>query len=443
MQNRPVKIRHLTHLIQRHRRRVRAVLITIVGLLILFLISIIFFPTQQYTEEPDFHEAPSIPLASQSPQVTLPKEILAPENLLKVQVKHGGSLSLIFDHLHLSPQQLFQVSKLTLVKKALKKLQVGQTLEFVINDKYQLQSLMMPLDNTQELIIKRTENGFVASKHIYELNVATKRLRATIHSSFYAAGASAHIPQKILVKLVNIYSWQINFKRSLRKGDHFTVLYELVKNMHTKKTEPGNILASAFTHNGKIYIAIRYRDRYGRNGYYTETGNSLRKAFRRKPVNIGYISSPFNLHRRHPILGTIRPHTGTDLAAPYGTPIHATGDGRIIYRARRGGYGRCIVINHGNGITTLYAHMSRFNRKLKIGSYVKMNQVIGYVGSSGMSTGAHVHYEYRINHHYKNPMTVKLPNAAPISKSQRTAFKAYAAKEVKALQLQSSTTIQT
>jgi murein DD-endopeptidase MepM/ murein hydrolase activator NlpD len=205
--------------------------------------------------------------------------------------------------------------------------------------------------------------------------------------------------------------------------------------MQTNKTGPGKVLAAAFTHAGKTYIALRYRDRYGRNQYYDENGKSLRKAFRRKPVNIGYISSPFNLHRRHPILGTIRPHTGTDLAAPYGTPIHATGDGRIIYRARRGGYGRCIVINHGNGITTLYAHMSRFNRKLKLGSYVKMSQVIGYVGSSGMSTGPHVHYEYRINHHYKNPMTVKLPNAAPIPQSEHAVFKLYATKEINALQL--------
>ena len=263
--------------------------------------------------------------------------------------------------------------------------------------------------------------------------MATEKSSATITSSFYKAGASVNIPEKILVDLVNIYSWLIDFKHSLRKGDHFIVLYELAKNMQTKKTGPGNILAAAFTHNGKTFYAIRYRNHYRHIGYYNRNGKSLRKAFRRKPVNIGYISSPFNLHRRHPILGITRPHTGTDFAAPYGTPIHATGDGRIIYRARRGGYGRCIVINHGNGITTLYAHMSRFNNKLKLGSYVKMNQVIGYIGSSGMSTGPHVHYEYRINHHYKNPMTVKLPNAAPIPKSERTAFQAYAAKEIKIL----------
>ena len=433
MQDRPVKIHRLGHLMQRHYRRVGAVTITVIGLLILFLLSIIFFPTSQYTEEPTLQQAPEIPLASQNQKVTLSTTIIIPDNLRQITIKHGESLSLIFDRLHINPQQLLQIAKLPLVKKTIQYLQAGQTIDFVIDKKHQLKSLTIPLNSSEKLIIKHTAQGFSAAKHAYELNIATRKVSATITSSFYKAGANANIPQKILVDLVNIYSWLINFKHSLRKGDHFTVLYELVKNMQTQKTEPGNVLATTFTHNSRVYYAIRYRDRYGRIGYYNRNGQSLRKAFRRKPVNIGYISSPFNLHRHHPILGIIRPHTGTDFAAPYGTPIHATGDGRIIYRARRGGYGRCIVINHGNGITTLYGHMSRFNKKLKLGSYVKMNQAIGYVGSSGMSTGPHVHYEYRINHHYKNPMTVKLPNTAPISKSKRAAFQTYATKEIKIL----------
>ena len=433
MQNRPIKIHHLNHLTQRHRRRVRAVLITIIGLLILLLISIILFPTKQYNEEFSFYTPATIPFASQAPKVTAAKTIIAPKEQHHIQVKPGESLAIIFKRLHISAAQLLQMAKLPLVKTAIKKLQAGQTLKFVFDNKHNLQSLTIPLNNTTALVIKHSQQGFTATKHLYQLNIATQQANAIIHSSFYTAGIAAHIPRKILVRLVNIYSWKIDFKRSLRQGDHFTVLYQLIKNVQTQTTEPGHILAAAFTHAGKTYFAIRYHDRDGHDHYYDAAGHSLRKAFRRKPVNIGYISSPFSLHRRQPILGIIRPHTGTDFAAPYGTPIHATGDGRIIFRGRRGGYGRCIVLNHGNGITTLYGHMSRFNTKFKIGSHVKMNQVIGYIGSSGLSTGPHVHYEYRINHHYKNPMKIKLPNAASISANKLAAFKHYANQEIQRL----------
>jgi len=433
MQNRPIKIHHLNHLTQRHRRRVRAVLITIIGLLILFLASIIFFPTLQYNEEPNFSSTPTTPFASQTEKSSAAKEILVPERLQRITIQHGDSLAIIFQRLHLAPEQLLQIMKLPLVKTASKRLQAGQVLDFVIDNHHKLQSLTLPLSNTKQLIVMQNEHGFVATPQAYQLNVASKLAGATINSSFYTAGIAAHIPRKILVALVNIYGWVIDFNHKIQPGDHFTVLYQLVKNMQTQKTEPGNILAAAFYHAGKTYFAIRYRDHYGRSAYYDADGNSLRKAFRRKPVNIGYISSSFSLHRRQPILGIIRPHTGTDFAAPYGTPIHATGDGRIIFRGRRGGYGRCIVINNGHGITTLYGHMSRFNTKFRTGSHVKMNQVIGYIGSSGLSTGPHVHYEYRINHRYKNPMKIKLPNAAPIPHNERTAFKQYAQQEIKAL----------
>ena len=189
------------------------------------------------------------------------------------------------------------------------------------------------------------------------------------------------------------------------------------------------MLVTWYIHNQHPYFAFKYRDNKGRVGYFDEHGKSLLKSFLRKPVTVGYISSPFNMHRMHPVLHIVRPHTGTDFAAAYGTPIHATGDGKIIFRGFKGGYGRAIIIDHSNNITTLYGHMSRFNKKYKKGSFVKQGDVIGYVGSSGLASGPHVHYEYRIKHKYQNPMTVKLPNAASIPSNEKPSFMQFVAKE--------------
>jgi murein DD-endopeptidase MepM/ murein hydrolase activator NlpD len=427
----------------RHRRRVIAVIVTCVILLALFVVSLVYFPTEQLNEEPSFTNPPEIPIGSQSSEIAAPITPLettvtpaqpeVPTQKQHITVKHGDSLSTIFDQQHISPQQLYEVAKLPLVKDAVKKLHAGQVLDFSVDDKGQLQYFSMPVNHTENIVVTRTSEGFVANKETQAVNIATTLKQATISSSFFQAGANADIPQIILTKLVKIYAWKIDFKTAVRKGDHFKVLYQLVKNVKTQKVEPGNIIAAVYTHNSTNLYAFRYRDRYGRSDYYDETGKSLRKAFMRRPINIGRISSPFSLRRMDPVLKKVRPHTGTDFAAPYGTPIHATGDGRIILQGRKGGYGRCIVINHGNNITTLYGHMSRYNNKFKVGSYVKMGDVIGYIGTSGWSTGPHVHYEYRIKHKYENPMTVNLPNAAPISAKERSSYKNFVAEQIKKL----------
>jgi murein DD-endopeptidase MepM/ murein hydrolase activator NlpD len=186
-------------------------------------------------------------------------------------------------------------------------------------------------------------------------------------------------------------------------------------------------------HQKTIYYAFLYRNNQGRYKYYDTQGKSLEKAFMRNPVPGSRISSPFNLKRKHPILRTIRPHLGVDLAASYGTPIRASGDGRISFIGRKGGYGRAIIINHGGSITTLYGHMSRFAAKEKVGTTVKMGQVIGYIGTSGLSTAPHLHYEYRIGKRYYNPMTVFLPDASSIPASQKQAFTTYVEQEIAAL----------
>lgn len=428
MQKRPTKIHHINHLMHRHRRRVIAILITCFGLVALFIVSLLYIPTQQFNDEPNFTNPPTIPLGSQAntEPSTAPELKLEQEN---VTVVAGDNLSLIFDRLHISPQQLHAVSQIPLVKSAVKHLHAGQILQFTLDDKKQLVHLVLPISHTENIVVSKTDTGFIAKQKAQETNIATEKKQAVITSSFNTAGIKAKIPKKILANFAKIYSWKIDFSRDVHPGDKFVILYQLIKNLKTHKIEPGDIIAGSYTSKNNTLYAFRYRDNYGRENYYDAKGNSLRKAFIRKPINIGYISSPFSMHRMDPVLKKVRPHTGTDFAAPYGTPIHATGDGRIILRGRKGGYGRCIVINNGHHITTLFGHMSRFNPKYKVGSYVKMNDVIGYIGTSGWSTGPHVHYEYRINRRYENPMKVKLPNANPVPVNERKNYLTYVTSE--------------
>ncbi len=225
------------------------------------------------------------------------------------------------------------------------------------------------------------------------------------------------------MELAAIFGWDVDFALDIRAGDSFTVVYEELY-LNGEKLRDGDILAAEFNNRGKRYRAIRYQDPRGRTEYYSPDGKNMRKAFLRTPVAFTRISSRFSLGRKHPILHHIRAHKGVDYAAPRGTPIKATGDGKIVFRGRKGGYGNTIIIQHGGRYSTLYAHMSRFARSLRTGRRVRQGQVIGYVGSTGLATGPHLHYEFRINGAHHNPLTVRLPDASPLPRKYRRNFKA-------------------
>jgi murein DD-endopeptidase MepM/ murein hydrolase activator NlpD len=188
----------------------------------------------------------------------------------------------------------------------------------------------------------------------------------------------------------------------------------------------GNILAAEFVNHGNRYQAIRYTDAGGKTDYYSLDGKSMRKTFLRTPVEFSRISSRFSLGRKHPILNRIRAHKGVDYAASRGTPIKATGNGKIVHRGKKGGYGNTIAIQHGSKYSTLYAHMSKYRTALKTGSKVKQGQTIGYIGSSGLATGPHLHYEFRVNGTHRDPLKVKLPGADPLNKKYMDDFHAKA-----------------
>ena len=224
------------------------------------------------------------------------------------------------------------------------------------------------------------------------------------------------------MELAGIFGWDVDFALDIREGDQFAVLYEQLY-LDGERIGTGNILAAEFTNQGKIHRAVRYTDPQGHTDYYAPDGHSMRKTFLRTPVAFSRISSRFNLARKHPILNRIRAHKGVDYAASRGTPITATGNGKIDWLGKKGGYGNTIVIQHGSKYSTLYAHLNSYGRGLKKGSRVRQGQIIGYVGSSGLASGPHLHYEFRVDGVHRNPLTVKLPNAAPLPAKYRDQFK--------------------
>ena len=217
------------------------------------------------------------------------------------------------------------------------------------------------------------------------------------------------------MELAGIFGWDIDFVLDIRQGDQFTVLYEELY-LDGENIGNGDILAAEFVNQGKKYQAIRYTDKGGKTDYYSLDGKSMRKAFLRSPVEFSRISSGFSLGRKHPILNKIRAHKGVDYAASRGTPIKATSNGKIVHQGNKGGYGKTIIIQHGTKYSTLYAHMSNYRKCLKQGSRVKQGQIIGYIGSSGLATGPHLHYEFRVNGVHRDPLRVKLPGAEPLDK---------------------------
>jgi len=222
------------------------------------------------------------------------------------------------------------------------------------------------------------------------------------------------------MNLAGIFAWDVDFVLDIRTGDDYYVLYEQIF-QDGEYVSDGEIIAAEFNNNGRTIQAIRYVDKNGRSDYYTPDGQSVRKAFLRAPVDFR-VSSSFNPNRRHPVLKTVRPHRGTDYAAPRGTPIKAAGDGKVIFRGVKSGYGNVVILQHGGNITTLYAHMSKFASKVRTGTRVRQGQTIGYVGKTGLVTGVHLHYEYRLNGVHRNPRTVSLPQAAPIGDEYRDDF---------------------
>src|SRR5262252_4320626 len=360
-----------------------------------------------------------------------------PGSVLELLVKRGDTLESLFKRNGLSVGDLADLVAMPEVGRGLKLVKPGDRLEISHNGEEVL-ALRRELDDVRVLTIARKDGRFEASTFERQLEMRPIGAHGVVRSSLFEAGVQAGMSDKLVMDLAGIFEWDIDFIQDVRDGDQFTVLYDEVWRDGVKLRN-GEIIAAEFVNQGKAYRAARYRDPDGRSNYYTPDGHSLRKAFIRAPLNFTRISSNFDSNRRHPILNTIRAHQGVDYAAPIGTPIRAAGDGKVIFRGVQGGYGNVIILQHGGNISTLYGHMSKFGNA-KVGARVAQGEVIGYVGQSGLATGPHLHYEYRVNGVHRNPRTVPLPPADPVPAEFQEDFKSTTATLWRQLDLYSNGT---
>lgn len=338
-------------------------------------------------------------------------------------VKSGDTLSRIFSRAGFNDKLIYKLFSDDKQNKKLVKIHPGQKISFAKSESDTLKAIKLEVNRLESILVSSSDNGkYQFSKVTIEPDTHTSYASGEIDSSLFLAAKTAGLDESVIMGLANIFGWDVDFSLDIRSGDKFDLVYEELF-VDGEKIGNGKILAAHFTNKNKTYKAVLYTDKKGRSHYYTPDGHSMRKEFLRSPVEFARISSHFNLKRKHPVLHRIRAHRGTDYAASRGTPIRATGDGKIIHAGRKGGYGKAVIIKHGQKFTTLYAHMSKYGRGVRTGKKITQGQIIGYVGSTGLASGPHLHYEFRVNGVHKNPVTVSLPKAKHIPAKDMDHFK--------------------
>jgi len=346
--------------------------------------------------------------------------------LKRAEIKRNDSLFSILKRLGIEEKNI-----VTLVNSdrsnLLAQIKIGKTLEVGINDSNIVISLNYIKDFKSG--VRAEKSGEVYEIEEYELNTEKYRVfkNIEINNSLYVDGLKEGLPDSVIMDLVYIFGWDIDFVHDIRPGDSYSLIYEEVFVNGEKKLD-GDILIAEFINRDRTHTAIRYKLKNGFSEYFSLEGRNVKKAFLRSPVKFSYISSSYNLKRRHPILHKIRAHTGVDYAASRGTPVRATGDGTVVFADKKGGYGNLVEIKHTEDYSTRYAHLNKFHSKIKVGKKVNQSETIGYVGRTGTATGDHLHYEFRVNGKHTNPVTVKLPNAKPIHENDKDSYDLHAKK---------------
>lgn len=385
--------------------------------------------TEQLPVSLSLVETTAAPEAAPTIETTAAEALQTVQNTVVTQpvktfeVKRGDSLATIFNRAGLSPRELHNVISLGPETAVLGKIIPGQKIHIETTEAGELHQLEYEVNRLKSLWVKKEQGVLTANWSELEPEVLLNYKTATItadNPSVYEAGQEAGLSDNLIMNLSYVFQWDISFALDLRQGDSFTVLYEDVY-VEGEKIRQGDILAAKFTNLGKTYTAVRYEEN-DRASYYTPEGRSLRKAFLRDPVHFSHVSSRFNLRRLHPIHKRVMPHRGIDYAARRGTPVVASGDGKVTIARQNNASGRYVVIQHGEQYTTKYLHLNAFANGIRAGTRVRQGQTIGYVGDSGWATAPHLHYEFLVDGVHRNPRTVKLPKADPIKANQLPQF---------------------
>lgn len=391
-------------------------------------------PRPGHTAAPTRNHAAAVDLATIAEVDTLAIPELADSNNDGLEwqshtVKSGYNLAIICSRAGVKASEVHTLMQMGKPVAALKTLYPNDKIRLKVLPDGALAALEYDINKTRRLVVTRngeTPNGnsiFNVETVEQTLEPRLKHAAGVIEDSLFLAARAAGLTDKKAIELANIFAWDIDFALDVRRGDRFTVIYE-EQYLDGERVDDGPIIAAEFINQNEVYRALRYADPEGETDYYAPDGSRLRKSFLRNPIKPGLfrISSHFNLKRKHPIMHKIRAHKGVDYAASTGTPITATGDGKIVKRGKHGGYGNTVIIQHGQRYSTLYAHLSKFAPNTGIGQRVRQGQTIGYVGSTGLATGPHLHYEFRVDGVHRNPLTLKHPSGAPVPEQHKADF---------------------
>ena len=389
----------------------------------------IAFISPQLPTSPQFSNSPQ-PLPLVGIPENIPEKIAVPLNIAPIAeplkevhhtIKRGETLGQIFQKLSLDLEIPNNISQHETAKQ-LVTLAIGKSLTFKLDETDQLKEINYPSSYLKELQIQ-LDGDQVTKAEIIEVEFETTQRHASgvITTSLYDAAIETGLSNKLIMNMVQIFGWDVDFVQDIRSGDNFHVIYDEYHLLNGEKVADGNIIAAQFTTQGNTYRTVRFEDSDGGASYYTPEGDSMLGTFLRSPVEFSRISSGFG-NRKHPILKTWKAHKGVDYAASSGTPIIATADGKVIQVGTNGGYGKTVTLRHAGRFTTLYAHMTDYAKNIRTGSTVKQGDVIGYVGSTGLATGPHLHYEFRVDGVHQNPLTYKTPKASAVTAKDKTEF---------------------
>ena len=361
------------------------------------------------------------PLAISQPS---PGETLQEFYVREESIRDGDTAASLFTRMGINATETLEALRtMPEAREIFRQMAPGKPITARVDGNGGLGSMIFPLNGAtaRALLIEHTGDDYKVSEQPLKLETHILMKSSEIQYSLFGATDAAGIPDSVATQIADIFGSDIDFHRGLRKGDRFSVVYESIDHLG-KPIRAGRILAVEFINDGKTYQTAWYEDEAGHGGYYTPDGKSIHKAFLRSPLEFSRITSGFSLARFHPILQKWRAHKGIDYGAPTGTKVKSTADGVVEFAGRQGGYGNVIIMRHQNHFTTLYGHLSGFAGGLRIGTRVAQGDVIGYVGMTGLATGPHLHYEFRINGEYQNPLAVSSQPSLPLAPQQLGRF---------------------
>jgi murein DD-endopeptidase MepM/ murein hydrolase activator NlpD len=356
------------------------------------------------------------------------------------RIQRGDSLGALLSRLGADDAEALATLRNNRSARALYQLVPGRTVRALTTDDGRLLALRYQAGG-KVLNVQRQNGALGVTEETVELERRVMMKSGEIRSSLFAATDATGLSDAVATQIADIFSTDIDFHRDLRRGDRFTVVYEMFYDQG-EPVRSGRLLAAEFVNQGKTFQAVFFEYAENQGGYYTPDGKNIRKAFLRSPLEFSRITSGFSNGRFHPILQTMRAHKGIDYGAPTGTRVKATGDGIVEFAGRHaGGYGNLVVLRHQSKFTTWYGHLSGFAKGMRKGMRIAQGDVVGYVGATGLATGPHLHYEFRINDVHQNPLRVVLPEAPPIGADQKSAFDSSAAPLMQRLELLRSTNL--